>query len=100
MSTMIHHIVLIRWREQTSAADIESAVTGLKEELQTIDGVAEIALGSSLGLLQANAYNYALTARLRTREALLAYAPHPTHQRALGRLAPLMAEAVIVDFEA
>lgn len=95
---MINHIVLIRWREHMPVADIESAVAGLKE-LQNIDGVVDLSFGSNLGLLQNNAYDYALIARLRSRAALLAYAPHPIHKSALGRLAPLMAEAVIFDFE-
>jgi hypothetical protein len=96
---MINHIVLIRWHEQTPAGDIELAVSEL-ERLREIDGVVDVAFGSNLGLLQSNEYNYALIARLRNRDALLTYAPHPIHQRALARLAPLMRVAVIVDFEA
>lgn len=96
---MIDHIVLVKFEETTTEAQLREVVTRFKALRDHIKGLIDIQAG--LNFSDKNqGYQVILTARFENHAALEAYGPHPEHQkvsayiREVGRL-----DSIVVDIE-
>jgi hypothetical protein len=98
---MIIHIVLLRFKADSSARDIQTAFSRMSE-VTKIDGVLKVSFGADLGVVPypvQHAFKHGSVVQLRDRETLLRYGPDPIHQALAAQIMPLVAESIIVDIE-
>ena len=89
---MIRHIVLIRFKPETSEAKITEIFNALHRIRDVLDGVVSITSGRSESPEQIErGYMHGFVADFRDWDALAAYQAHPDHKR-VG--ADLVANAV------
>jgi len=73
------------------------ALNTLKQDLP---GVLEVLAGKNETPRTGGGYDYAVVVRLRDREALAAYIPHPTHQRVIREIIePISPERIAIDYD-
>lgn len=96
---MIDHIVLVKFEETTTKAQLQEVITRFKALRNHIKGLIDIQAG--LNFSEKNqGYQVVLTARFENQAALEAYRPHPEHQavsayiREVGRV-----DSIVVDIE-
>ncbi|OAH57918.1 MULTISPECIES: Dabb family protein [Bacillaceae] len=96
---MIDHIVLVKFEETTTEAQLQEVVTRFKALRNHLEGLIDIQAG--LNFSEKNqGYQVVLTTRFENQAALEAYGPHPEHQavaayiREVGRV-----DSIVVDIE-
>ncbi|OKL36825.1 Dabb family protein [Domibacillus mangrovi] len=96
---MIDHIVLVKFEETTTEAQLREVVTRFKALRNHLEGLIDIQAG--LNFSDKNqGYQVVLTTRFENQAALEAYMPHPEHQavaayiREVGRV-----DSIVVDIE-
>lgn len=96
---MIDHIVLVKFAESTTRAQLEEVVARFKALRAHLTGIVDLQAG--LNFSDKNqGYQVALSVRFEDRAALEAYGPNPHHQavaafiRESGRV-----DSIVVDFE-
>ena len=96
---LLRHLVLLRFKAQTSAqgvAGIERAFVALRDQ---IDGVRDLEWGTDVspeGL--AKGYTHAFLLTFDDATARDAYLPHPTHQAFVAQLKPLLDDVLVIDY--
>ena len=95
---MVEHIVLFRWTEEATAAQIESAVEGLRALKGQIPGIVDLSCGENFSD-RAQGYTHGLVVRFTDRAALEVYGPHPAHQHVVQTLInPIRAAVLALDY--
>lgn len=96
---MIDHIVLVKFEETTTEAQLQEVVRRFKALQNHLEGLIDIQAG--LNFSDKNqGYQVVLTTRFENQAALEAYGPHPQHQavaayiREVGRV-----DSIVVDIE-
>jgi hypothetical protein len=93
---VIQHIVLLKWKPNTTDAQIDEAFREARE-LVRIDSVQRVTLGRNRGDT-AHGFTHALIVKLSSDEALPAYLEHPIRQRYLADvLGPIEAARIEID---
>jgi hypothetical protein len=82
---MIKHIVIFKWREDVTAADISSVLEDLRALPDAIDALESYLAAPDLGLSEGNG-DLAIVATLASPEALRSYLDHPQHVAVVTRL--------------
>mgnify|MGYP005837896343 CR=1 FL=1 len=96
---MIEHIVLFKWKPETSPEQIAAAITGLQRLKTAIPGIVDLSCGQNF-CDRAQGFQTALVVRFTDRNALETYQPHPAHQAVVHTLIkPIAADILAVDFE-
>ncbi len=96
---MIRHIVLIRFKDEVTSADIDKLEAGLGALPEKISAIEAYAFGRDLGVSE-ETWDFAIVADFVDVEAYHAYAADPDHVEVLHYLArPLTAEIKRVQFE-
>jgi hypothetical protein len=96
---MIEHIVLLRWKPETTAAQIAAGLTGLRGLKDSIPGIVALDCGADFSG-RAQGYTHALVVRFTDRAALDAYGPHPAHATLVEtQLLPIIEAIIEFDFE-
>jgi len=96
----ITHIVLFRWRPDTSAQAIDAVVEGLQELPARVPGILELEVGANFSD-RSQGYELALLVRFADRAALEAYGRHPDHLKVVEeRIKPHLDSLVVADYEA
>jgi hypothetical protein len=96
---MIEHVVLFKWKPDTSQDAIEAAIAALRGLTGSIPGIIDLACGPPI-TDQPHAFSFGLVVRFRDRASFDAYGPHPAHINVVQTyLMPIMAEAFNFDFE-
>ena|SRR5258708_39172710 len=95
---MVEHIVLFKWKPDTSREAIEAAVAGLMGLKYKIPGIIDMTCGDNFSS-RSQGYEFGLVIRFTDREALEAYGPNPLHQEVVQTLiAPIREEVIAVDY--
>jgi hypothetical protein len=96
---MIHHIVCIRFKAGTSAAQIAEAEAGLLAMTGRIPEIRGIGLTPNLAP-SATEYSHVLTVKLDDMAAVQRYSDHPVHVETVARfLAPIRDARLALDIE-
>ena len=95
---MIVHIVMIKFKTETSKDKIEEIKQDIENLKDSIDGV----LSMEVGLNFANedrAMDLVLTAKFNTKEDLNIYAKDATHQKVISKIKECAEYSKVVDYE-
>lgn len=96
---MIEHIVLFRWKPNTTEAQIAQVVEGLRSLKMQISGIVDLQVGADFSG-RSQGYSHALVMRLTDRAALEAYFPHPAHRRIVEEyINPIREDTLAFDLE-
>lgn len=77
---MIHHVVLLKWKPNTTNDAIIMVTEGFKELAAKISEIEEYSFGPDIGLSGTN-YDYALVAKFKNTTDFDTYSVHPEHKR-------------------
>jgi hypothetical protein len=94
----VQHIVMIEFKDGTSDEAITealNAVGGLKDK---IEGVLEVQSGKDFSGRAGN-FTHGIIVRMRDKDVLSAYGPHPAHKEVQGLLGPIVETLWVIDFE-
>lgn len=96
---MITHIVLMKFKADTSAAQKAEAVQRLKAMVGRVPSVRELEVGLHGAADSARSGDLGLVVRLADFAALAEYADDPVHVQVKHFLAELLQSSTVVDFE-
>ncbi|KKD36600.1 Dabb family protein [Limnoraphis robusta] len=96
---MIVHVVLFKWKEDTTPEAIASTMEGLKELKAKIPGIIDLSCGENFSE-RSQGFQHGLVVKFTDKSALEAYTPHPEHQAVVQNLIkPILADILAVDYE-
>jgi Stress responsive A/B Barrel Domain len=96
---MIRHVVVFRWNDSVTDADIAEVAAALDALPAAIAEIADYRHGRDEGLNTAN-FDYAVVGDFATPEDYLVYRDHPTHQHVIAtQIAGRAAQRAAVQFE-
>lgn len=95
---MLHHIVLIRWKDDASQQDRERARAALSALPGQISAVTTLTVATDAGLNESN-HHLVLVATFADAEAWREYQGHPVHVATVrDYLAPILAERAAIQY--
>lgn len=98
-SFMIEHLVLFKWKENTSTTQIAEVLSALAELKTQIPGIIDLVCGENFSD-RSQGFETGLVVRFVDRNALEVYQPHPAHQEVVQTLIkPIVADILALDFE-
>lgn len=96
---MIEHIVLFRWKLSATPEQIQQAMTALKNLKPKINGILDLSCGENFSD-RSKGFTHGLVVRLKDRQTLNAYFPHPEHQVVVELyIKPILDDILSVDYE-
>ena len=96
---MLRHVVLFRFKPDTTEAARQALRKGLAAIPSTISEVRAYVYGDDLQMVSGN-FDFAVVADFDDRHDFQTYAGHPKHQQLITDLIrPVVAERVAVQFE-
>ena len=97
---MIRRVVLLRWKEGMTAAQVEAVTAGLSTLPGQIPEIRSYTHGPDLGA-EAGTYDYGIVADFDDAAAWKTYDQHPAHDKVRTEIIrPHIAERATVRFEA
>ena len=94
---MIQHIVLLKWKPDTSEEQILAAFRNAEHLPNQVPGVDSLTIGRTR-VKHDHGYTHALIVRLADERALQQYLEHPLRKRYIAEhLAPLEEERIEID---
>ena len=94
---MIAHIVLFKWKENTSKKDIQKTFSNLNK-LKGMDGVIDIYSGENFSKYS-EGFEYGLVVLVKDKKYLEAYRKHPLHLEIAKQIEKLEEKPLAMDFE-
>lgn len=94
---MLTHIVLFKFKPETTTRDIEALATGLGGLPQAIEEICEYRFGRDI-LHTERSYDFALISSFEDLEAMQRYQVHPAHQKVLAHARAIAANVIVVDY--
>ncbi|MGV3487103.1 MAG: Dabb family protein [Tuberibacillus sp.] len=96
---MVEHIVLFKFKDETTKEQKEEGMKRLRELKQKLPGIIDIQAGHNFSD-RAKGYTMGLTVRFESREDLEHYGPSAEHQEVVKYLDDIgCVEKLAVDFE-
>eukprot|EP00747_Dinoflagellata_sp_TGD_P210080 gnl/TRDRNA2_/TRDRNA2_83409_c0_seq1.p1 gnl/TRDRNA2_/TRDRNA2_83409_c0~~gnl/TRDRNA2_/TRDRNA2_83409_c0_seq1.p1 ORF type:complete len:114 (-),score=21.96 gnl/TRDRNA2_/TRDRNA2_83409_c0_seq1:36-350(-) len=96
----VNHVVLFKWKEGTKPADIESALSALRDMASKVPCIQELSVGATFTLDRNKGYSHCLVVRLSKKQDVEAYAAHPAHvEVGSNKIKPILEEACAMDYE-
>ena len=96
---MIEHVILFRWKPETTDTQITAVMEGLQGLKDQIPGILALACGADFSG-RAQGYTHGLVVRFSDRAALDAYGPHPAHQAVVvNQIKPFVENVLGFDLE-
>lgn len=97
---MIEHIVLFRFAPHASQADIDGVLAAFAALPAAIAEVRDFRAGTDIGTENlAQGYTHGWVLRFDDAAALHCYLAHPVHQAFVAQVQPLLAQALVFDFD-
>lgn len=96
---MIKHIVIFKWREEVTDADVAAVLVDLRALPDAIDALEDYLAAPDLGLSEGNG-DLAIVATLASPEALRSYLDHPQHMAVVARLRAMAESRTAVQVSA
>lgn len=96
---MFRHVVLFRWKADTSEAQKHAVSAALATLPAQIDSLRAYRFGPDAGLADGN-WDFVVTADFDDQAGYLAYRDHPAHTEVVSStVAPLLDDRAAVQFE-
>ncbi|PSL44398.1 stress responsive alpha/beta barrel protein [Salsuginibacillus halophilus] len=96
---MIEHIVIMKFNEATTLEQMQEGARRLEQLKDEIPGILEMKAGINFSE-RSQGFEFALTSRFESKEALEAYGPHPKHEEVVEYLNSIgLSDKLAVDFE-
>ena len=95
---MIVHIVMIKFKENTSSEQVLNIKKRLEELVDAIEPLETMEVGINFKASD-RAMDLVLTATFKTKEGLAFYSPHPAHQEVVKSIKELGEYTRVVDYE-
>lgn len=95
---MLQHYVLIKYREMTPAAHIETFCARMLALPSMLDGIERLEIGRDQ-LHDARSWDLILIMQFQSISALRGYQQHPEHRAVMQFNDPQVAQIASVDFE-
>lgn len=95
----LRHVVLFKFKPQTTPQQIESIVQAFQKLPQKIEGITGFEWGTDVspeGLSEG--YTHCFVVTFRDTQARDAYLPHPEHQQFVTLLRPHLEKVLVVDY--
>jgi len=93
----IHHIVLLKYKEGTSASDKEAVRKRLFELKDLISHISDLKKGTALPNPMAQGFDDGVIMVFENEEALEKYRPHEAHRSYQAWTAQFVADKIIFD---
>ena len=96
---LLRHVVLFKFKDSTSEADVKKVVDAFRELPSKIPAVAEFEFGtnnSPEGL--ADGFTHCFFITFKSEKDREAYLPHPAHSAFVEVLKPHLDKALVVDY--
>lgn len=95
---MITHVVLFKFKPETTAAEIQKLAEGLGGLPQLIEEIREFRFGADV-IQSERSYDFGLISSFKDLDALQRYQVHPEHQLVVAHVKAISSGVVAVDFE-
>lgn len=95
---MITHVVLFKFKAETTEAELQLLAEGLGALPQVIEEIREFRFGADV-VRSERSYDLALVSSFDDLDALQRYQVHPEHQKVLAHVKAIASGIVAVDFE-
>jgi hypothetical protein len=96
MHGMIKHIVIFKWREDVSEADVAAVLEDLHALPSVIDALEGYLAAPDLGISEGTG-DFAIIATVASPEALRQYLEHPQHVAVVTRMRAMAASRTAVQ---
>lgn len=94
----VNHIVLLQWKPDMAAAEIEAIFAASREFPKLIPGCIGATCGENFST-RSDGYTHVSTALFDSRAALEAYRTDPAHMRVVKMLTGRTARVLVVDYD-
>jgi hypothetical protein len=95
---MFRHVVLFRWKPETTDAEKQAVRDALQALPAEIPCIRVYRFGDDAGLAEGN-FDFSVVADFDSQEDYREYAGHPAHQALIqDKLRPILAERVAVQY--
>lgn len=95
---MLKHVVLFKFKPETTEADIEKLAAGLGRLPEIIDEIREFVFGRDV-VRSERSYDFGLVSSFDDQAALGRYAIHPDHQLVVAHVKQICKSVVALDFD-
>lgn len=95
---MITHVVLFKFKDETTESDIQKLAEGLGGLPQVIEEIREFRFGKDV-IRSERSYDLGLVSSFDDLDALQRYQVHPEHQKVVAHVKAIASGVVAVDFE-
>ncbi len=95
---MITHVVLFKFKQETTEEEIQQLAEGLGNLPQAIEDIREFRFGKDV-LRTERSYDLGLVSSFEDLDALQRYQVHPEHQKVVAHVKAITSGVVAVDFE-
>lgn len=95
---MITHVVLFKFKAETTEAEIQQLAEGLGGLPQLIEEIREFRFGADV-IRSERSYDLALVSSFEDLDALQRYQVHSAHQKVVAHIKAIASNVVTVDFE-
>lgn len=95
---MITHVVLFKFKPETTPAEIEQLTEGLGALPLQIEEIREFRFGTDV-VRSERSYDLGLVSSFEDLDALQSYQIHPDHQKVVALVKVIASSVVAVDFE-
>jgi len=95
---MIEHLVMIRFKAQTTEDEKNSVLQELLTLKEKIPGIVDYKVGHNVSQ-RSQGFDAAIASTFADIASLEVYGPHPEHQRVASRLKELSDDIVVIDFQ-
>lgn len=95
---MLKHVVLFKFKPETSEAQIEQLAAGLGALPGIVEEIREFVFGRDI-IRSERSYDFGLVSLFDDRAALDRYQVHPEHQKVVTHVKQICSGVVAVDFE-
>jgi hypothetical protein len=98
-ATVLRHVVLFRFKEGTSAADIAKVEAAFAALPSKIDAIYDYEWGTNVSVEDlAHGYTHCFFVSFLSEEDRAEYLPHPAHKEFGSMLSPYLDEVTVVDY--
>jgi hypothetical protein len=94
---MLKHVVLFKFKPETTEAEIDHMVEGLAGLSDQIEEIREFVFGRDT-IHSERSYDFALVSMFDDLAAMQRYQVHPEHQKVLAHIKSISAGIVAADF--
>ena len=94
---MITHVVLFKFKPETTEAEIQRLAEGLGDLPQLIEEIREFRFGADV-IRSERSYDLGLVSSFEDLDALQRYQVHPEHQKVVAQVKAIAENVAAVDF--